>query len=102
MTVPDQMLSELERLRAENKALRQARDAAERERDAAHQREAATAEALQTISRTAFDLQAVLDTLCAKAAGLLDTAWAVLFQREGDRLQQRVLHFRRSGDWYRP
>ena len=64
----------------------------ERQLSEAHQREAATAEVLKVISRSALDVQWVLDTLVKSAARLCDAYDAAILQVDGDLLRLAAHH----------
>ena len=56
------------------------------------QQQTTTADVLKVISRSAFDLQAVLDALVQSAAQLTDAAYCFIFRREADKYQLASSH----------
>jgi GAF domain-containing protein len=78
---PQQIIAELQRKLNERTA----------ERDEATSQQAATADILKVISRSAFDLQLVLDALVESVTKLCDTDRAVLIQKQGDQYYRVAL-----------
>jgi GAF domain-containing protein/anti-sigma regulatory factor (Ser/Thr protein kinase) len=71
----------------ENTRLFEAEQESKRELQASLQQQTATADVLKVISRAAFDLPKVLDTLVESAASLCDSFDTAILQKDGDLLR---------------
>src|SRR5438034_11391440 len=65
----------------------------QRERDRAEEREAAVRDVVQTIARTTFDLDAVLQTVIDRAVRLCHADTGNIARRDGDKDEYRIAAF---------
>src|SRR4051812_4642841 len=93
-----QLEAELRQSRAENVALREKEERRDRALAEAHEVQSATAEVLRVISRSAFQLQSVLDTLVENAVRLCRADFGVIRRYDGE-VSRWAADFGATAEW---